>query len=106
MTQTAPLPASVANAVYDILEAECGAPADRYAFIRQFTSDRPTHEWRFMGALGFGGKIYMDVCASPPMRVSCYPEHQTAARLEMIRRANEALAALFALPDQAEGGEG
>lgn len=103
MTQTAPLSERTANAVYDVLEAECRAPVmSRDSFVREFTSERPTHEWRFQGALGFGGKIYMDVtrphwAINPsPMWVSCYRENETPERLAMIDRANERLANLFA----------
>jgi hypothetical protein len=86
-----------ANAIYDILHRECGAVLGddrhwngRVAFVREFTKGRPTMEYRFQGALGFGGKFYPQ-----NMRVSCYPEDETPERREMVRRANEALRALL-----------
>lgn len=85
-----------ANAIYDILVRECGAAEGdarhwngRASFVREFTKDRPTVEYRFQGDLGFGGKFYPQ-----DMRVSCYLEDSTHKRREMIRRANEALRAL------------
>lgn len=86
-----------ANAVYDILVRECGAAEGndrswpgRDHFVREFTRDRHTDEYRFMGALGFGGKFYPD-----RLRVSCYPEDETPERREMVERANAALRALL-----------
>lgn len=84
---------SEANAVYDVLVRECGADDDpepqhwnsRASFVREFTKDRPTIEYRFHGALGFGGKFY------PDMRVTCYPEDETPKRRAMVERANVAL---------------
>ena len=49
------------------------------------------HEYRFMGALGFGGKFYNDHYR---WRVGCYLEDETPERLEMIDRANARLAEL------------
>lgn len=105
--RTVPLPEVTANAVYEILERECGAPAHgRWTFVSEFTSERPTHEWRFQGALGFGGKFYFNLNDDRPMRVGCYREHETSERLAMMARANDALVTLFAQPPQDGGREG
>jgi hypothetical protein len=84
-----------ANAIYDILVRECGAAEGREwsypgraHFVHEFTRERPTDEYRFQGALGFGGKFYPQ-----DMRVSCYREDETPKRAEMVRKANEALRA-------------
>jgi hypothetical protein len=73
-----------ANQVYDILIAEARAPqSQRDSFVREFTSDKPTTEWRFMGALGFGGKFRF-----PGTRIDCYPEDETPARRKIIAKTN------------------
>jgi hypothetical protein len=50
-------------------------------------------EYRFMGALGFGGKFWQQ-----SMTVTCYPEDETPERRAIIERANAALADLLAVP--------
>lgn len=80
--------------VYAILVECAGASADsigRDSFIIHFTGDKPTNEWRFCGALGFGGKFRF-----PRMTVDCYREDENPERLEMIKRTNERLADLHA----------
>jgi hypothetical protein len=86
-----------ANAIYDILVRECGAAEgrewsypSRAHFVHEFTRERPTDEYRFMGKLGAGGKFW-----PRDMRVSYYRENETSEREEMVRRANEALLALW-----------
>jgi hypothetical protein len=87
-----------AHAVYDVLVRECGADdnadpprrGERSRFVRAFTSDRPPIEWRFQGALGFGGKLYPGGYGEPH-RVGCYREDETPERRAMVERANEAL---------------
>lgn len=77
--------------IWQILSDECGAtphmPSD---FKTLFPG---CNEYRFMGGLGFGGKIWAPQ-GSCPIRVSCYPEDETPARKAMIKAANEKLAAL------------
>lgn len=54
-----PLTEKMANKVYDILVAECGAsdrPDDRQWFVCGQTRE-VVREWRFCGSLGFGGKF-------------------------------------------------
>lgn len=82
-----------ARDVYQVLVAEAGAsarPEDVDSFVIEFTGQMPTHQWRFQGALGFGGKFRF-----PRMTVDCYPEDETPARLETIRRTNAKLAAVL-----------
>lgn len=84
---------SQALQVYNVLVQECGAP-DSPDAINTFVqvagnSENSPMEYRFQGALGFGGKFY-----SPEMRVTCYREDETPERLAMIERANARLAAL------------
>jgi hypothetical protein len=79
-----------------ILNEECRAnigPRDEYGFIHYVTKDDEwrSKEWRFQGALGFGGKFRIN-CNKPHPYVDCYPEHMTPERADMIERANARLA--------------
>ena len=81
------------EAVYDVL-VSCGAstePVDRLYFMQWALDGCPGGEWRFMGSLGWGGKLYVN---DFNMYVSCYPEDETPARLDMILLADERLEAL------------
>lgn len=80
-----------ANAVYDILVREAKAPDGswRDSFVLEFTGERPTNQWRFCGALGFGGKFRF-----PRLSVDCYREDETPERLRMIQWTNAALGLL------------
>jgi hypothetical protein len=87
-----------AKAMHDVLVAECGAsPDDQYGVLQAFlryatqTPRLGALEWRFCGALGFGGKWYWD---GRRAYVSCYPEDRTPEREAMVERANARLAAL------------
>ena len=90
-----------ANKVYDIL-IECAGARDtadyRYAFVHH-TTNESCAEYRFMGALGRGGKFRNN---HNGIYVDCYPEsaRENEARLAMVAAANERLNALFA-PDAA-----
>jgi hypothetical protein len=85
----------MANNIWHVLVTEGGARDgrdDHYAFVAYL--EKPLsfgHEWRFQGALGFGGKFYND---GFQWRVGCYREDDTQPRLGMIQRTNERLAAL------------
>ncbi len=94
----------MANDIWHVLVEECGARrgdvhahrhdwTEEYSFINYLEGDGGGfgHEFRFMGALGFGGKFYND---GTRWRVGCYREDETPVRAEMIRRANERLAIL------------
>ena len=86
----------MANEVYDILVAECLAQDreeayDRFGFIQAQTEGQYfTYEFRFCGALGFGGKFWVN---DNRLYVTCYPESETPEINEMISKANERLAA-------------
>lgn len=92
-----PVPLRYAELLWRVLVEECRArddERDRGSFIRYVTEPNQFgHEWRFMGALGVGGKFYNDHFS---WRVGCYPEDRSPERDEMIRRANERLAAMRA----------
>ena len=87
------------RAVLKILVEECGYrvidPRDGEAFVRSIT-DNECREYRFWGALGFGGKFRNNGNCDNTPHVDCYREHETPARLAMIERANARLAELFA----------
>lgn len=82
-----------------ILEQECGYVADRReteTFIVTVTdTTRPCSEYRFMGALGFGGKFRNDGNHDNVPYVDCYPEDATPERQAMIETANARLRNLF-----------
>ena len=94
-----------AAAVADILVEECAFRVhddrDRASFIRTILASVRAdqryicNEYRFMGGLGFGGKFRNNGNNENVPYVDCYREDETPARNEMIRRANERLAALF-----------
>jgi len=85
------------DAVYDVLVQHCGARDDdqRAWFIegvqRQQEAGLGPVEWRFMGALGFGGKFRI---AHGRVYVDCYPEDETNERRGRIAVANHLLAEL------------
>lgn len=81
--------------VYEILEKCAGAPLSGEGFTRhqfigyaQNNPDAFPLEYRFQGWLGFGGKWHYN---GRTMRVSCYPEDETAGRLHVIAQTNKAL---------------
>jgi len=91
MANSAQLSKQQAIAVFNILVEHAGARADeddQTRFVLEFTKERPTSEYRFMGGLGFGGKLRF-----PRLTVDCYPEDETPARAAMVEKTNAALAA-------------
>lgn len=92
-----------ARAVRAILHDECGCRVDgreTEVFVRAImteASDRESvcHEYRFCGALGFGGKFRNNGNNENVPYVDCYREDQTPARMKMIAKANSRLAELF-----------
>lgn len=89
-----------ANAIYDVLVRECGAPdgtafsgAGRTAFVQAFTNERPPTEWQFQGALGFNGRFFPGLCGEPH-RVGYYLDEDTPERRSMVERANAAFGKL------------
>lgn len=95
-----PLNPEVAHAIYDILVDECGAADGHESFgcysLRDLFVGNQTNgfitEWRFSGALGFGGKFWRNVGR---WYVSCYREDETPKRLRAIDRANKRLQKLL-----------
>ena len=84
-----------ASTVYDILVRHAGAPEDdRDAFVYHLTDG--CTEWRFQGALGFGGKFYVERCG---WRVGAYPEDiaRDPSRQAAIDNTHAALQMLWAL---------
>lgn len=77
--------------VWAILVEECGAdrtePA-RLDFERHWPDCR---EYRFMGSLGFGGKVWAPSTYRRAPYVSCYSEDETPERRSAIQRANARL---------------
>ena len=82
-----------AKKIYDILVECCGAEEiNREDFVNavsdcNYGQKTPVEEYRFQGALGFGGKVYNEI----PWRVMCYQEDETPERLAMIKAANDKL---------------
>lgn len=89
------------NKVYDILVVRCGAPSDEQAraqFVAAMGDGSiPPPEYRFSGALGFGGKLHIGSFNKEgyPVWVSCYKEDETPERLHLIQLANFAFAELY-----------
>ena len=84
-----------ADRVYDVLVREAGAHEEgREQFVVAFPRMPQIREYRFMGALGFGGKYWAPTKKRPHGWVNYYVEDSTAERDEMMDRANQALAAL------------
>lgn len=99
-----PIAEQQARAVLSILVEECGHkvfdPRDADAFVRGIMvppphKEHPCREWRFCGALGFGGKFRNNGNHDNTPYVDCYREDETPARLAMIEAANKRLAELF-----------
>lgn len=87
-----------ARAVVKILIKECGwrnDPRDADSFVRAITAKDPCREFRFMGALGFGGKFRNNGNHDNTPYVDCYREDETPARVRMIEAANRRLVELF-----------
>ena len=85
--------APVAHDIWDLLVAEAGAnERDRWTFVDYLTRDDSLNSWeyRFMGVLGFGGKLHYNTYRGA--RISCYPEDADEKRLALIDRVNAELA--------------
>jgi len=90
-----------AQAIYSLLVTRAGAHdgESMRAQFENFYADRErAREFRFMGSLGFGGKIWYDHFSG--WSVNCYSEHETPAALAIISRVNAALVR-FDSPEQA-----
>lgn len=83
--------------MYDILVAHAGARNDSYdrkSFVQCALNwdYRFGFEYRFMGSLGFGGKIWLPLHREP--YISCYQENETPDRKEAIDQVNAELSRL------------
>lgn len=79
-----------AHAIYDILAKEAGArDGDREQFVWAHTMNDMS-EYRFQGALGFGGKFW----CKDSWRVTAYPEDENPERWAIILRVNRQLVRL------------
>lgn len=82
-----------------ILHQECGLGLrNAEQMIYSITTDEPEHichEYRFMGALGFGGKFRNNGNKDNTPYVDFYPEDENPERVKMIENANKRLAELF-----------
>lgn len=88
---------NTANRIYDILVDECKAPERwRRDFVYHQTHGE-CFEYRFQGALGFGGKFWNTRGYRPDgtwgdmWHVNQYPEDENEQTLAMTLNANEAL---------------
>lgn len=86
-----------------VINEECRARIDdreARSLIHYFTkSGRDGREWRFQGALGFGGKLRVNSNRECPY-VDCYSEDVTAERFAMIEKANARLAQIVLSPSR------
>lgn len=83
-----------ANAIYDILVREAGADnraSRREMFVAAATKVTGNLEYRFCGALGFGGKIWI---SKNEWYVSASPSDLNYVTVGSIMQANAALASL------------
>lgn len=90
MTDEPTMTAEQANAVYDILVADCSAVEDEYArtaFVHHHA--KGCREYRCCRAFGFGGKFYLDNFC-----VDGYSEDMTPERTRIRDAANAKLTTL------------
>lgn len=85
------------SAIYDVLIRCCeasGTKSEREDFVNisERYGEGRVLEYRFMGSLGFGGKVWLYNSEIP--YVTCYQEDETPARRQAIKRANEELTQL------------
>ena len=78
------------NKIWDTLMKTCGAQeSGREAFVALLTHDEAVREYRFIGSLGFGGKVWFN--QDGVEHVNCYSEDWTPERRTMMDKANKAL---------------
>lgn len=84
------LPPILADQVWSLLVREAGAREDERAdFVAYVSEPNRSHEWRFMGLLGGGGKLYVNT--NNGVHVGCYAEDETPKRRAIIDVVNAAL---------------
>lgn len=77
------------DTVYAVLVEEAGADPEQIDSFRYHWPD--CREYRFMGRLGAGGKVWAN---RGKVYVTCYPEDENAARHEIVEATNKRLADL------------
>lgn len=95
MTNNPNMTEAVASEVFDILVEHAGASErHRRAFVHaQVHDEYPCLEYRFQGALGFGGKFWRNPSFNHQgWYVNCYREDETKEWRKIIERTNAALA--------------
>lgn len=79
--------------IWDLLAKHCKAnvlgKSEFESYVLEHAMSRNVREYRFQGALGFGGKVWLNTGEFP--YVTCYPEDLTDEREAMIRATNDAL---------------
>ena len=96
-----------ANVVWDVLVSTCDAnERDRWQFVHYVTDSKAyPHEWRFIGCLGFGGKLWLNGNRDGAPHVTCYQEDETPMRAKIMEATNAAiLAALVSLAEPSPKG--
>jgi hypothetical protein len=95
MTARRALRPAQAHAVWNLLVKMAGAnEGDRDAFVDYLTRDTTFgHEYRFMGLLGFGGKLHYDDWSGA--QIGCYPEDRDDVRDAIVTVVNEQLATMI-----------
>ncbi len=88
-----PMTAEQADAVYDVLVEHCGASESNRTNFTFFIAPMEVAEYRFVGALGFGGKFRRSG-REDRWYVDCCEEDLTDERQRMIDAANKVLAVL------------
>jgi hypothetical protein len=76
------------DAVWDVLVEMAGArEEERAQFVHHAETTKPGDlEYRFMGKLGFGGKVWS--LYNGGWRIDCYLEDSTPARRKIIEAVN------------------
>lgn len=81
-----------ADAIYDVLVQHAGAVDSenmRQQFQAFYARRFEAREFRFCGALGFGGKIWFNKYQAP--YVSCYAEDKSTKKEKIVQATNAAL---------------
>lgn len=92
MSARDPALAAFYGALYDVLVAYADADhARRDDFIAYLCRESGSHEWRLMGSLGMGGKLFKS-CGR--IWVSCYSEDETPKRRAVVARVSREIEAL------------
>jgi hypothetical protein len=85
-----PVEERAAAKVVQVCIEECGGKPSQFEGMAYFLGiDRALFEWRFQGALGFGGKLKWQ--KGRGFYVTCYREDENDERRTMMDAANERL---------------